>query len=154
MLCRRLHKSTEKKTDVKFYHFPLGKTAEASQRLHKWIVVANRKDWQLNEGTWICSEHFISGMQLLWRCIVTYQMNPWRNSGHHIAVSSVQNFMWTVEHKKGGSSAKCVPVRAMKTALEGKLHVDFFVIFAIKIALTWVATIHVHNAVQFTELDV
>jgi len=59
-------------------------------------------------------------MQLLWRCIVTYQMNPWRNSGHHIAVSSVQNFMWTAEHEKRGSSAKCVPVRAMKTALEGE----------------------------------
>jgi len=42
----------------------------------------------------------------------------------------------------------------MKTAPEGKLHVDSSVIFAAKTALTQVATIHVHTDVQFTELDV
>jgi len=45
---------------VKFYRFPLGKGS--ADRLHKWMIAVNRRDWQPNEGTRICSDHFITGL--------------------------------------------------------------------------------------------
>ena len=43
---------------LKFYRFPAG-----PKRRALWITKINRKNWQPNEYSWLCSSHFISGQK-------------------------------------------------------------------------------------------
>ena len=43
---------------IQFYRFP----ADPNKR-HKWTSAVNRDNWTPNEYTWICSEHFVSGVK-------------------------------------------------------------------------------------------
>ena len=47
-----------KGSGIQFYRFP----ADPNKR-HKWTSAVNRDDWTPNEYTWICSEHFVSGVK-------------------------------------------------------------------------------------------
>ena len=44
-----------KGSNIPFYHFPAN-----PQRRFLWIAVINRKYWQPQKHTWLCSSHFIS----------------------------------------------------------------------------------------------
>jgi len=48
----------------------MGKATEVQERLNRWIVAVNRKEWQPKEGTRICSVHFISGLIVLTAVLV------------------------------------------------------------------------------------
>ena len=41
-----------------FYRFPVD-----TERKSKWVATVNRKGWYPTEYTWICSEHFVSGVK-------------------------------------------------------------------------------------------
>ena len=43
---------------MQFYRFPAD-----PERKSKWVAAVNRKGWYPTEYTWICSEHFVSGVK-------------------------------------------------------------------------------------------
>ena len=51
--CSRVY---TKRSGVSFHLFP----ADPDQRRH-WIAAVCRKNWELNEYTWLCSQHFVTG---------------------------------------------------------------------------------------------
>jgi len=42
----------------------------SARRRQAWISRINRKDWEPNEHTKVCSDHFITGRDLLARAVV------------------------------------------------------------------------------------
>ena len=47
-----------KSCGLQFYRFP-----ENQERRRRWIAAVNRKNWEPNQYTWICSSHFINGVK-------------------------------------------------------------------------------------------
>ena len=50
------HNAYRKGSGIRFYRFP-----RDLERRSKWIVTISRENWQPNEYSWLCSEHFVSG---------------------------------------------------------------------------------------------
>ena len=53
---------------IKFHRFPFGATGV--EKLQKWLSAIRRKDWEPNHGTRICSDHFISGKNMVLLVVV------------------------------------------------------------------------------------
>ena len=47
-----------KGSGIQFYRFPVD-----LERRNQWTAAVNRQNWSPTEYTWICSEHFISGVK-------------------------------------------------------------------------------------------
>ena len=47
-----------KGSGIHFYRFP-----ENPERRAQWIAAVDRKNWEPNHYTWICSAHFVSGVK-------------------------------------------------------------------------------------------
>ena len=50
------HNAYRKDSGIHFYRFPTD-----PERRSKWIAAVSRENWQPNEYSWLCSEHFVSG---------------------------------------------------------------------------------------------
>ena len=48
----------KKGTGVKFYRFP-----KDPIRKRQWAAAINRKNWEPNEHSWLCSNHFVEGVK-------------------------------------------------------------------------------------------
>ena len=48
----------KKGTGVKFYRFP-----KDPERKRQWVAAIKRKNWEPNEHSWLCSNHFVGGVK-------------------------------------------------------------------------------------------
>ena len=54
--CRNRANPSAKSKNISFFRFPANK-----RKLQAWIKAVNRKDWEPNAHSHVCSEHFVSG---------------------------------------------------------------------------------------------
>ncbi len=76
-------------TTLSFYRFP-----RDPQRKQRWIAAVNREGWVPNEGSRLCSTHFISGMCKLdvmgiaWLWFQQDHLKTMHISGSNVYISS------------------------------------------------------------------